>query len=201
MKQIQLFLSKKITEESIVDYLDKLTASKWSSSNYDNPESVNFLQYIEYEGDFKLSINLSYTDFNQTSFTDSEIARNLSINFQTAVLVERWAQNVSSNYLVLNEEGKTFFTDIISNHNQIDIDNNTIRDAINVDHLIQFKKILEHALEYKLLRTKEKFYFDLYHVPSDSDILISANHETSMDLFQILILSGSSVANSALPLS
>lgn len=109
----QFFLSELIPEGAIVEFVQQLFQHPASSLNYENPESKLYLQYIEYEEDFPLSINISYSQDMNFSFTVENLAKIFAEHFEVDVLFELEKPINDYEWKKVNSKGKFHFVEIV----------------------------------------------------------------------------------------
>lgn len=109
----QLFLSRSISENSILEFVQQLFQYPACSFNYENKESRLYIQYIEYEEDFPLSINISYSKDMVFNFTTENLAEIFAKYFEAEVLFELEKPIKGFEWKKINSRGKSYLVKII----------------------------------------------------------------------------------------
>lgn len=184
------FLTKPVSENLLLSFLNTHTPASWSSASDNNHPSKNLVQFIDYSGDICCGITLTCSDDLFPALNNDLLARELSCEFQTGVIVELWTPHQNFEYLLLDENGALFLINLGDNNDEVQIKNKT--NCLDYDPLKAFKSLLSGAKDYVLTPTGTPFFYEVYFKPGNADMLIHADDANSL-LMQSMILLGAAV--------
>jgi hypothetical protein len=117
----QLFLSRLIPENLIIEFVQQLFQHPASSLNYESLESRLYVQYIEYEEDFPLSINISYSKDMAFNFTTENLGEIFAKHFEAEVLFELEKPIKDFEWKKINSKGQSYFVEIVDSERGIKV--------------------------------------------------------------------------------
>lgn len=126
MIEKQFFLVKPIRENDIIDFFKNKLDLLLDSINYPKPDAKLFLQYLNYSGDIKVSINISCSNDNRIKSDDYNIATVLAKSFNTEVIFSEINNEGKEKWILVNSDKKYFQVEIFDENEEIYIDRNSL---------------------------------------------------------------------------
>jgi hypothetical protein len=123
MKTYLMHLNKWINEKELLEYLEKILKERISSSGFKRVDADNYLQYLEYDDDFRIVINLICGESSNINFEDYELAKNIALYFKTGVLFETTLSNENKNWCYVDSEAKASYVEVFETESGFSIKN------------------------------------------------------------------------------
>ncbi len=106
------FLCEFFEEKQILDFLKYIFGLEISSPCYENNKAIGYMQFLEFNGDIKISFTAIFPNSIKLNTSEEKLARKISNEFKTEVIFYNPDTSDKRKFLMVDAFGSTYALNI-----------------------------------------------------------------------------------------